>query len=353
MPSGDPEPAGDAIVPVFFESQITLTWSGSEFATALLSDEEIRFLRFDADGHRLDTDWTSPIIARETVPLVELVWNGDGYGMFFTNGESMNLFFLRLDVTGKPIGEPVVVADEAWRYPAADLAPEGYVLAWHNCESAENCSVYIRLLGPDGSSDGLPEPLVLAESLPWSETTALDVARGNGGYCVSSNSFGDDVRIALVDDDLTEVRSSITLSSGRAGEVKWTGDSYVTAWNVIDYETSHSRYLATCVARFTPSGVLERPPVCNSIGAERSVLLAAGDNGLALVFPSGLGAHNLSFLRTDRYGVPIGVRYEFTDDETYEHASVDTAGTTWTDDGFAIVFGITGRLMLQRFERAR
>jgi cysteine-rich repeat protein len=345
VPSGDPEHTDTAGSPFYLQSRFTLTWSGTQFAAAYSSDDEILFHRFDAAGHLLDSDWVSPIISLDTMSNAELVWNGDGYGLFYIDGSS-GLFFLRLDLAGKPIGAPVLVVDEAnVLFPAADRAPEGYVVVWSHCEHWEG-SVNLLLVGPDGTTEGLPEPLVLTDSMEEACDASADVAAGQSGYAVSLRGADEDVRLLCVDDDLTEVTSSGILGGGHPAEVKWTGDSYVTAWNSLDL------FLGTCVARFTDSGFLEGPPVCTPLGNLQSVLLAAGDNGLALVFRSGIAEHSLSFVRTDRFGVPVGLRYDFTDEDTYEGAPISIVGTTWADDGFAIAFALDGgTLMLQRFVR--
>ena len=351
-PSGDPVPADDVVGVVRTAIQLPLSWSGTQFATAHLSspDDNLRFHRFDASGRELDSDWTYPLGGSEDKTW-DLVWTGREYGLFCVIWRE-GVYFLRLDETGKPLGNLVLLdSDHDGYYVAADTAPGGYVVTWSHC-APDDWAVRVLLLAPDGSIDGFPESL----TLPVTICAQGDIASGPGGFGVSMAPTHGTAQLVRVSDDLADVVTSGRLGEGWPGDVVWTGDRYVTA---MDWRRDGDRpHLGTCVASFSSTGVLEAPPYCSralestdvAIGAR----LAVGDGGLALVYRASR-AQRLLFLRTDMFGVPVGPPHDLFDpsEDPIPMTFVDGAAVTWADDAFAVLFSRAGStLMLTRVVRA-
>ena len=362
VPSGEPTivelgPEDDTELAPF-----PLTWNGTEYATVTYAhgtdgaSGRLTFLRFDREGRRFGSVWA--IEAPWLWFGHDLVWNGAGYGLFFSDADR-GIFFVRLDAEGKPLSPPVLVEpDPQARNPTADLADGGYVLAWVHegypgpgwslCGgwSEPPDSTRLRLVGTYGETSG--EPLIVeAES-----GGSVDVAAGDGGFGLSMWMNSSPAiptcaqRFAWVPADLSRVVGSGILSAGVVADVKWAAGRYYTAWT--HYDTMVGGHGEVCVARFTPEGLLERPPVCNEVfpaDAELGVSAArtaAGDEGLAVVV-SGSTTADLFFLRTDLTGVAVGAPHEILPcDRTPRpgdcRARFGAYNTVWADHGFGVLF---------------
>ncbi|MBI5500167.1 MAG: hypothetical protein HY907_07975 [Deltaproteobacteria bacterium] len=181
----------DPSMPGPFE-RLPLVWTGEAFATALSEmlpgDEwQIRFRRFDASGHAFDADWIydSPISTS-----LDLVWTGSGFGLFYSD-LSAGIFYMPLDVAGKPLAAPrLVVPDPQARAPSADATAAGFVLAWMVEGTPGHATswcgtlgeppdaVRVRLVGPGGATDDLPGPVTVETQAGWPP----DIATGEDGY---------------------------------------------------------------------------------------------------------------------------------------------------------------------------
>jgi cysteine-rich repeat protein len=386
-PEPDPDvepyvPAGDpTVMPGTFPTgwslyRLPVVWTGSEFATAFDEHREddsngIRFRRFSFDGDPLDADWVYETENRGAG--VDLVWIGSGFGLFFVDVER-GLFFMPLSYYGKPLGPPVLVEpDPQARAPAADLALDGFVLAWITegssdvhiswCGEVEGPSDTIRLrrVGFDGSTHGPP---VMIEEMAGGPP---GIAAGEDGFGVSMmvNSSVEfpscAFRFARLSGDLTDIVYSGILSDGLAGDLGWIDGHYRVAWPYRD--TMEGGREEQCVARYSSEGWLESSPVCTDVTAfvadQRPTRLAAGRGGLTLVFASD-GDGMLSYLRTDMNGravdIPRSVTGEACRPVSESFCHFRAYGTTWTDDGFAVLFiatindwGISNEMMLQHF----
>lgn len=343
VPSGEPVPAGDPLGPGTTQGRLPLSWSGSQFATAYPSmlEGNLHFHRFDGLGRPMDSDW-------EYVPLtssdvtVDLVWNEPEYGLFF-GAYPEGVYFLRLDVAGKPLGSLTLVAPYDGGLVAADVAGDGYVVAC--CQrGAEGGSVNALLVDRNGSTDGLPPPL----SLPGTTCSAGDVATGLDGFALSLELTDGAAQVVRVGEDLAEVSTAVTLGPGVPGDVLWAGDHYVTAMTWMEDDG----YSGTCIARFSPAGLLEAAPVCSVLGLDAR--LAVGDRGLALAYRSA-DMEALLFARADAAGVLVGTPHDVPlgGDPPGPFSHLSSLGLTWADDGFAVLFGrANGIHELSRMERA-
>ncbi|MBI5490860.1 MAG: hypothetical protein HY905_26235 [Deltaproteobacteria bacterium] len=324
--------------------RLPLTWNGTEFATVSHENAEegypIRFRRFGRDGVAHLPDWT--YAARTLVGGgLELVWTGSGYGLFYVEAE-WGIFYLRLDVDGKPMGTPVLVEpDPLCAGTAADVSGDGYLLVWHTGENRGTCggwdyppaSVRARFVGLFGETAG--DPIVI----DGFSGGAPDVATGSGGFgfLVYVNSSPERPscaqRFVHLNSDLSVRTPSGVLSDGPAGDVKWVDGRYVTAWG--HYDTGAGGDSDACVAWFDDAGAMTAPPVCNavtpSIGSA-PVRVAAGDEGLALVAYSDAA---FVFQRTDLRGVAVGVP-----GVVGFGGPPGPCNTVWADGGFGILYGV-------------
>lgn len=360
VPSGDPAlviPDVGHVGWVF--APPPLTWNGAEYATVLCSNDSersaanFRFLRFDAAGRRVGPMWSYD--AGDLCVGHDLVWNGSGYGLFFAD-ITRGVFLLRLDADGKPMGGPLLVEpDPQARSPAADLADEGYVLAWtHETDDGHGWSVCggwgppedsvrVRRVGTAGETAG--DPLIVEEAA----SGTVDIATGDGGFGLSiwMNSSPDlpscAQRFALLSDDFTRVVPSGILSDGATADVKWATGRYYTAW--VHYDTMGGGDAEICVARFSVDGRLEDAPVCTPslAGSEWSspVRTAAGDGGLATVVADDYGQQFL-FLRTDLRGAAVAPPYPIVTCDAPPRpdcpAGVGNYNAAWADRGFGVIF---------------
>lgn len=348
MPSGEPAPADDVVEVVRTQYRLPLTWSGTQYATSYPSVEEggLRFHRFSPDGETLDTDWDSPVDAHSTAAS-DLVWTGSEYGLFwYVEGEGV--YFVRLDVRGKPLtSSRLVVPHASLLYFAADRSEEGFVLAMSTCAPGGGLAG-LALLDEDGSAEGLPAPL-LADV----ETCELiDVATGADGFGVSMQAERGTAQFLLLSADLSEVVTSGVLGAGMPGDVVWDGAGYAM---VLQRGGAGSASAGSCVARFSAAGVLAAAPVCQDVlengYAATGARLAAGDEGLALIYRD---HRHMLFLRADAWGVPVGSPIEIDPDaDPGPFGYVDSAAIAWADDDFGVLYSHGGStMMLQRFEEA-
>lgn len=338
--------------------RLPVQWTGADFATAFEERHEddsnnVRFRRFAFNGELLGADWVYP--TENPGHGTELVWTGSGFGLFFVDN-TRGIFYLPLGPDGKPRGSPMLVEpDPQARSPAADLTPTGFMLAWVTegsgglglswCGDWEGPidTIRMRLVDFDGFTSGPP---VMIEEMAGGPA---DVATGEDGFGVTMmvNSSPEtpscSFRFVRVSSDLAEAVYSGILSNGPAGDVGWLDGHYTVAWP--HFNTMEGGRSEQCVAKFSPTGILERPPVCNDVTAVAGdgfgfTRISAGDGGLALVFASD-SDFRLSYLRTDQNGSAVDIPRSVVGPvcNPYEmFCSFGPYGTTWTDNGFAVLF---------------
>ncbi|MBI5486952.1 MAG: hypothetical protein HY905_06440 [Deltaproteobacteria bacterium] len=365
VPSGDPVPLSDARMGNNCTWELPLVWTGSEFATVWLQQLDpgegfgarVRFWRFDKAGRRIDAEWRLPTVLA-VIASAEVVWLGDGFGLFFT--DRSGLWYLRLDAAGKPLGAPVLVEGGSPKFaPAADVAPDGTIaVTWSSdCSGDESrgwLTIHVRRIDSDGNRIG---PVYVVDETAWGPA---DIAAGTDGYglVVPVEAGWPDgrgefraLRFEKVDAGLDHPVYSGVLGNYGDGHVKWleSQSRWVTSW-LASPDIEGSANLR--VAFFTSDGTLAGPPVRNALPEADgflSVSLAPGGDGLSLVTTWG---RRLSYMRTDRHGVAIsGLR----DVEPAPGALPPLwFGTTWADAGFAVIYsGTVGApLYLRLFESA-
>lgn len=363
---GDPIPLEETASWGVDVERLPLVWTGSEFVTALYklvgTEYSMDVRRFDRSGYAIDTDWTYPV--RTHFAGLDLVWTGSDFGLFFSDFDS-GIFYLRLDATGKPLGAPVlVVPDTAAIAPAADLADEGFALTWVR-EGAPGIgwswcswdgyydSVWVRLVGHDGSTEGLPGPVLIEDRA----NGPSDIAAGEDGFGITISS--DDTgaggcanRFVGMNLDLSTVVYSGYLGLGSFGDVHWIEGHYYTAWRHWFPDGGEPVGTAMCVARFSAGGDLTFPPVCTNtsplwIGVTR---FAAGDRGLGIVTTGGSSEddYNLWFMRTDMAGSSISSPQDIHP-RSEPHLHIGPFAIVWADSCFGVLYDSPPSMWLQRF----
>jgi hypothetical protein len=141
-----------------------VVWTGREFAMVWEDEragnnkQDLYFTRFDTAGTRLGGEVRLTMdAARQGYPILK--WSGAGFGVAWTDWRDGNreIYFRRLDATGRPMGAEVRItndpADSAW----ADLAWNGdrkeWALVWHDTRDG-NAEVYFQRLDEQGGKLG-------------------------------------------------------------------------------------------------------------------------------------------------------------------------------------------------------
>jgi cysteine-rich repeat protein len=343
----------------FSMERLPIQWTGSEFATAFVEKHEddswnIRFRRFEEDGEPLDADWVYWPGTRLN-GSTDLVWTGSGFGLFFADA-TFGIYYMRLSPEGKPLSDPVIVEpDPSARAVAADLTVEGFVIDWTTegnpgsgtswCGdwNGPDDTVRLRLVDFDGTTYG--PPLMVEDKAGG----PADVSTGDGGYGLtvpvnSSPEFEScSLRFVRVDETLTSVVYSGILSNGNVGDVVWIDGHYMVGWS--HFEGYEGENTEICVASFSASGNLEAAPTCNNVtppvmeGAY-ATRMAAGDNGLALVFVSD-SDQQMHYLRTGLNGRAVMPAASVVGSMCVPYMTFcffGAYGTTWADQGFAVLF---------------
>jgi hypothetical protein len=264
---------------------------------------------------------------------------------------------MRLSPEGKPLSDPMIVEpDPSARAVAADLTDSGFVLTWITEANPDVgwswCSgwggpldtIRIRLVDFDGTTYGPP---VLVEDMAGGPP---DVASGDNGFGLTmeytptpdfpSCAF----RFVWIDESLTDLVYSGILSVGSQGNLAWIEGHYMVGWP--HFEGIEGANSEICVASFSAAGNLERAPTCNNVTppvmeVAHAARVAAGDNGLALVFVSD-SDQQMHYLRTGLNGravmPPASVVGSMCDPLLPTICAFGAFGTTWADQGFAVLF---------------
>lgn len=208
--------------------------------------------------------------------------------------------------------------------PRLSLAPVagGHLLAWYENPMGYYCHLddrdpprrtYLRRLGPDGSFEGMPEPVVLEE--PLGANTRLSLSAGDDssvGLLWWRSGVGDqfdcDLRFGVADAELTTVADGGVIGLADHGRVVSAEGAYRMAWLHLPGGPPAELGFA---AFGRDAGLLAAPSTCELTFAsyfEADVEVAAGDHGLVTVFRTWDEATGvrLYFVRTDLMGRTAG-----------------------------------------------
>jgi hypothetical protein len=142
-----------------------VVWTGTDFVVAWedarlgAQKQDLYVLRVDATGQPLGTEvqvTTDP--ARQSSPILK--WNGTEFGLSWTDyraAGNREIYFERLDATLKPQGELRVTndpADSAWSDLAWNDVDHEWALVWHDTRDG-NDEIYFARLDATGVKQGV------------------------------------------------------------------------------------------------------------------------------------------------------------------------------------------------------
>ena len=96
-----------------------LVWTGTHYATVALIEDwddspttssELQFVKFGRDSVRSGPGWRFHEPGRP-FRKVDLVWNGEGFGLVWTNSADSTIWFVELDADGKPVSSVVPLVE--------------------------------------------------------------------------------------------------------------------------------------------------------------------------------------------------------------------------------------------------
>ncbi|WP_394824868.1 hypothetical protein [Pendulispora albinea] len=293
-------------------------------------------------------------IACETSPRSEvlradaadasIVWNGQGYGVAWK--DQSVLHFMRLDVQGKPIGDPISI--ENYGYGAKLVFNgTGYGLAYVAYDSNQNRIVQFVRLDASGQRIGTPLQVGSADVI-----SDLDVAFQGGQYGIvwrKNQSTNTDILLLRVDAGGQKVGNQIVLRHRAevAGSVAITASNgmYAVAWSDYRHGASNSEIY---FARVNVEGA--------TIGAEVRVTDDAKNSQLPAIAWSGShygifysqqteSGGQERFVRLDANGQRAGDDVVIAND-----ARMDSRATRaiWTGTGYGVAFAQTDGASLHR-----
>lgn len=396
-PVPEPDPDASVYVPSMPEQEssgntwrgidlgLPLVWNGSSLAVTVFeptpsprpeeSETHIRFFESSSDGEIGGAEWNYPVDTNAPTSTegeglsLDLVWTGEGYGLFYTSPEGepwtgdTSLWFLLLDSTGKPIGDPVLLYEGHLIVSVdADRTEDGFIIAYTElngrsgpCMRGEDplSSLTLRAVRHDGSPDELREPLLVSENVIGRPS----IASGEEGFGISvvEASTATDpwcsTRFVRVGPDLRDVVTAGALANSIQHDVVYDGDDYVVAllhWASSEWHAPGE----LCIARYTEYGMLSSPPVCNGSFSDydlevrlHNISIDFGDDGLAVVLstefhiPAGGEENNprVFFFVTDTAGRQIASPVEIDRSSTIGDVSI-----VWTGDGYSTLHSRSG-----------
>ena len=191
-------------------NRTSVVWNGQEYGVAWTdnTDSLLHFRRFFADGTP-----AAPVVTptfRQALPnyAPSLVWNGTGYGVAWVaaNTSYWQLYFARLNADGSMIGgetkvsfvglaETTNVTD-----PALAWSGSGYAAVWdHYVGAATNNDTFATLLNPDGTiaNSGASHDLVISNAVSTQYQPAVAWSAGAGKYLIVWADFRSGVKYEL------------------------------------------------------------------------------------------------------------------------------------------------------------
>lgn len=351
LPAGDPVAIPGAIADMYQYENIALVWTGTEYAAAWInmpddtSSPKIEFRRFTSSGATIDTPWSYSAPTHHAG--LELVWNGNGFGLFYVSTES-GLYYLRLNSDGKPLSYPLLIEGDPWaRAPAADVTEDGYILSWNHELGAEGSVSWCSSSAED--QDYIKAVIIDIYGFSISSVTTIvadaqgppRIATGVTGLGILYPVLGCAPRFILVSDELSSGVSTGILGYNKLGDISWTGHQWAVAWPIttiyssVDYE--YQSYIG--VALFSSDGILQGPPIMNSPSNHNnreSARIAAGDGGYVVVWSTTSGG-NIRYIRTDSRGIAVGPVHDIVPEDTGA-TRYGPYTVVWSSESFGILY---------------
>jgi cysteine-rich repeat protein len=241
------------------------------------------------------------------------------------------------------------------RSPAVASAESGFMMASYDGSDTRRCEhngsgpsrILLRLLTPDGTTDGMPDPVALEEE--YGAWTAPDLAAGDddmtGMLWWRASTEGAPtctLRFGVADAGLTTIADGGVIAAGLSGRIAAAEGSYSVAWRTTDSAGEQQLGFAS----FDDGALLLAPPVLHDMPFDSfmgDVELATGDHGLLAVvlgYDLTSGAR-LFFLRTDLLGRAVGTPMEVDPSCTRPTCSFGPYNVAWAGDAFLVIYFVT------------
>ncbi|NMB98886.1 MAG: hypothetical protein GYA35_01245, partial [Thermoanaerobaculaceae bacterium] len=200
----------------------SVVWNGKDYAVVWVDyiDYRLNFRRFFADGTPVSSATILSTLYSYGSP--KIVWNGSGYGVAWNgwSGSYYQIYFLRLDVNGSPIGSPVKVSfygiSETADCSAPDLAysGNGYCVTW--CDDRnENGDIFATLLDNNGVVTYSDTPISTAAD--YQELPRIAWSSGVGRYQIVWSDYRSGSKVEIYGSQISPsnaVTSNVQLVSG-------------------------------------------------------------------------------------------------------------------------------------------
>jgi len=138
----------------------SVVWNGKDYAVVWVdyADFRLHFRRFYADGTPASSATIPSTLFSYHYSPPKIVWNGSGYGVAWVawSGFKYQIYFLKLDQNGAPIGSPLKVSFVGISETASCYAPDlaysgnGYCVTWHDNRNG-NKDIFATLLNNSGA----------------------------------------------------------------------------------------------------------------------------------------------------------------------------------------------------------
>jgi hypothetical protein len=266
-----------------------------------------------------------------------LVWNGDGYGVVWSDARDGNLelYFSRLDRFGQVVVGEVRVTSATADSVEPSLVWTGaeYAVSWCDERGGAPEAYFVRL---DASGNTLGSEVVLGSCFANVPTTAL--AWNGYEYAVVWSDASSEVRFARLDASGVPAAGAVQLSDGsgtsRAPSVAWTGSEYSVAWQDRDGANQWQIYFTRVDATGVESG--GEAAVTDTPAPSRWPSLVRSDAGYGVAYNEGTGGSRLVWLtRLDASGSPVGGATQVSDLPT---ASSRRPSVAWSGAEYALVW---------------
>jgi hypothetical protein len=167
----------------------SIVWNGKDYAVVWVdgADGRLHFRRFFADGTPASSATIPSTLSSYYYNSPKIVWNGSGYGVVWvaTSGFFYQIYFLKLDQNGAPIGSEVKVSFVGIPETASCYDPDlaysgnGYCVTWEDYRNA-NADIFATLLNNSGAITYSDTPISTATSNQYSPRIAW--SNGIGKY---------------------------------------------------------------------------------------------------------------------------------------------------------------------------
>lgn len=207
----------------------SIVWNGKGYAVVWIdsNDSRLHFRRFFADGTPVASTAMLSTLDSDSLSAPNIVWNGSGYGVTWEgwNSPYWQIYFLKLDANGTPIGSEVKVSfygiSGASHCFNPDLAysGSGYCVTWFDFRNG-NYDIFATLLNNNGAVTYSDTPISTAASGQYYPRIAW--SSGIGSYQI----VWQDYRNAQSEIYGSQISPSNTVT-GDVQLVSGTSDSYV------------------------------------------------------------------------------------------------------------------------------